>query len=35
MAIEYIDSINGFLTQEIKEACELEESKDMLINMFK
>ncbi len=35
MAIEYIDSINGFLTQEIKEGCEIEASKDMLINMFK
>jgi len=35
MAIEYIDSINGFLTQEIKEGSEIEASKDMLINMFK
>jgi flagellum-specific ATP synthase len=35
MAIEYIDSINGFLTQGIKEPCEFEDSKDILIDMFK
>ncbi len=35
MAIEYIDKINGFLTQGIKEISDFDESKSVLTNMFK
>lgn len=34
MAIRYIETINEFLTQGIKESCEFDKTKDALVNMF-
>ncbi|MEG2657277.1 MAG: flagellar protein export ATPase FliI [Clostridium sp.] len=34
MAINYIDNINEFLTQNIQESSDFEETKNVLVNMF-